>query len=95
MRREPRYGTQHDQARRQIRAQLNLGASFRCSCQRLDCPNHVGQCPTIIDRFSEWDLGHTDDGLAYQGPECRPCNRAAGARASNGQLLTDIVPDRF
>ena len=36
---------------------------------------------------SPGDLGHTPDGLSYQGPEHRRCNRKAGG--TNGAAATN------
>lgn len=43
------------------------------------------RCHTPIPPGSRrWDLGHHDhDRSVYMGPECRTCNRAAGARKGN------------
>lgn len=98
--RAARYGTKHDKARAQIQTQLNRGAIIRCSCARPECTHPypaqlpLTQCGTLIDRFTLWDLGHDDQGLGYRGPECRPCNRAAGARAARG-LTSTVIVDRW
>jgi hypothetical protein len=70
----------HKQQRRRWQAMLNQGAVIQCACTRPDC-THQGQCPVLIDSATRWDLGHDDhDRTRYNGPECVPCNRSAGAR---------------
>lgn len=38
------------------------------------------RCQEVIKPDQAWDLGHNDDRTGYNGPECVPCNRGAGAR---------------
>jgi hypothetical protein len=93
MRRDPRYGTNHDAQRAHFAKLIKRGHILQCQCIRPDC-NHIGQCPTMIGLGSLWDLGHNDSGYGYNGPECRGCNRSAGARKAQGRLYTE-PPDRW
>ena len=75
------YGPKHQAERARWQSTINRGV-VQCACARADCATHTGRCPMTITGTA-WDLGHTDDRRGYTGPECIPCNRAAGARNSN------------
>lgn len=77
------YGAGHQQERARWQKKLDAGAAIQCSCARSDCPNHDGQCSTVITSKTDWDLGHNDDRTGYNGPECISCNRSAGGRNGN------------
>ena len=63
-----RYGAAH----RAMRAQWDpLVAAGRVACARCSLP---------ILPTDAWDLGHTDGGTDYHGPEHARCNRAAAGR---------------
>lgn len=46
-------------------------------------PVHCYRCGKLIKPGDVWDLGHTDNRQAYNGPECTRCNRAAGGRKAH------------
>lgn len=71
-----RYGSGHQRERRKYQARLDAGEVIPCA-----------RCDQDITMHDEWDLGHTDDGTAWTGPECVPCNRSAGGR--NGAHATN------
>ena len=83
------YDSRHQAERAKYQRQIDRGATFQCACERDDCTRHDGQCTTIIDRSTRWDLGHTDDRAGWTGPECVPCNRGAGGR--NGRAAQQTV----
>lgn len=74
------YGASHRKQRAAWQARIDAGELVRCACRRDDCPDHHGQCPTLIRSGDRWDLGHAADRRFYTGPECVGCNRSAGAR---------------
>lgn len=66
------YGAAHQRERKRWEPIVKAG---RASCWR---------CGRPIPPKGPWDLGHDDwDRTIYRGPECRPCNRGAGARKAN------------
>lgn len=66
------YGSAHQRERAKWKRVVEAG---QANCWR---------CGAWLDPSQPFDLGHDDiDRSIYRGPECRPCNRAAGARASN------------
>lgn len=67
----PTYGHTHQQTRKRWAPLVATGHVTCARCQQPIPPN------------TPWDLGHTDDGTSYQGPEHADCNRAAGARKAN------------
>ena len=81
------YGANHQRERRHWTVLLQNEGPVRCSCARLDCSRHRGQCATLISSGDRWDLGHNDDRTGWVGPECPPCNRGAGGR--NGAAVTN------
>ena len=71
----PHRGHTHRQLRRQWADTIALNGGFTCW--------RCGEWFTTPAPH-EWDLGHVDNNPdAYQGPECLPCNRGAGARRGN------------
>lgn len=63
------YGTQHQQLRARIAAEVNAG---HATCWR---------CHKPIRPIDNWDLGHDDyDRSKYNGPEHAACNRGATKR---------------
>ncbi len=69
------YDTRHQAERERWRPTVEAG---HASCAR---------CNEPIAPDQPWDLGHTDDRTGWTGPECVPCNRAAGGR--NGAAATN------
>lgn len=68
------YGHRHRRLRERWQTKIDRGA---IACWR--CGNPIP--PNDPDA---WDLGHDDtDRTVYRGPECRRCNRSAGAQAAN------------
>ena len=66
------YGRRHRKVREQV---ARLIASGNARCWRCGRPILPGML---------WDLGHSDvDRSRYMGPECRHCNRSAGAIKGN------------
>ena len=59
------YGHHHQVLRRQF---APLVAAGGVACAR---------CGELIEPGSAWDLGHSDDGLGYNGPEHAYCNQTA------------------
>jgi hypothetical protein len=78
--RRRKYGWMHQQARKRWAAKVKTG---RVICWRCQLPIAPG------DR---WDLGHTDDGTGYAGPEHSLCNRRAGGKARAAQLYGSPKP---
>lgn len=80
------YGTKHQAERAKWQRRLDQGNRIDCTCPG-DCGRHDQQpCPVTIDNTTptnQWDLGHRPGQVGYAGPQCVPCNRAAGARNSN------------
>jgi hypothetical protein len=74
------YGASHRAQRRRWQAKLEHQPT-PCVCTG-HCGRHHGPCSTILTNQVPWDLGHNDDRTAWVGPECVPCNRAAGARSN-------------
>lgn len=68
------YGAKHQAERARWERRLKNGHTATCA-----------RCGKPIRHGDTWDLGHTDDRTAWTGPECRACNRSAGARNSHGQ----------
>jgi hypothetical protein len=62
------YNADHDALRAKWQRRMDRGLKVTC-----------WRCSAPIDP-SKWDLGHTDEGKAYAGPECRSCNRATASR---------------
>jgi hypothetical protein len=71
----------HRTIRKAYQQRMDEGKVYRCwRCRRVLDPN-------------AWDLGHDDnDPNLYRGPECRPCNRAAGARKGNATRARPSQP---
>ena len=67
-RRSRMSGSEHRQPRS---AFAPLVAAGDCICDR---------CGELIEPGTAWDLGHSDDGLGYNGPEHASCNRGAWTR---------------
>lgn len=65
------YGVAHQRQRKAWEPKVKRGEAY---CWR---------CKKPIPPDGEWDMGHLDDRSGWAGPECRPCNRRAGAAASN------------
>lgn len=69
-----------------LKYKRNGHRTLRAAYQRRMDEGHTyacWRCGTPIDP-TRWDLGHDDDNPnEYRGPECRPCNRGAGARKAN------------
>ena len=61
------YGARHQAERARWSRYLAQGHAVLCS-----------RCGKPIRRGEAWDLGHTDDRLAWTGPEHAHCNRSAG-----------------
>ncbi len=99
-----RYGLEHQQMRAQWHRRLDIDGVIACarcgrpiyrdrpvappslhvpSCRRHDCD---GRC------WVTWDLGHTDDGTTWHGPEHSCCNRRAGGR--NAAAKTNLMRAR-
>lgn len=76
------YGTSH-QAERDRWAPLVAAGDVNCA-----------RCGNELDPEEPWDLGHSDDRTAYNGPEHVSCNRSAGgrngARAANAKRQTTV-----
>ena len=64
------YDAEHEAERRRWAPLVEAG---RVACARCGQPITIGQA---------WDLGHTDDRLAWTGPEHAGCNRAAAGRTN-------------
>ncbi|WJZ27877.1 HNH endonuclease [Arthrobacter phage 1191A] len=64
------YGNDHQIIRKKWQRIIDQGET---KCAR---------CGKPIQPDMPWDLGHTEDRTGYNGPECVPCNRGAGARNS-------------
>ena len=62
------YGHHHEQLRRALAPHVAAGG---VACAR---------CGELIEPGTPWDLGHSDDGLGYNGPEHAACNRGAWTR---------------
>lgn len=62
------YGSAHQRERAKWEAIVKRGDTKCARCQEPIAPDQA------------WDLGHNDDRTGYNGPECVPCNRGAGAR---------------
>lgn len=68
------YGHRHRQLRRKWQTRIDRGGVTCWRCGEPIPPNDP----------EAWDLGHNDhDRSIYEGPECRACNRRAGAKAAN------------
>jgi hypothetical protein len=65
-----RYGYRHQRARASWEKRGVVGRP----CAKCGRPILDGQ---------PWDLGHSDDGMTYTGPEHAACNRSDGARRGN------------
>lgn len=65
---KPKYGWQHQKARRQWATLLPLPCTV---------------CHQTVLPGSDWHLDHTDDGLAYLGAAHAHCNTSKGARKLN------------
>lgn len=79
-RRNPRYGSAHDKARRSWEPKVARGD---IACAR---------CGNLIEPGEPWDLDHDDsDRTRYLGPSHASCNRATSAhrvaRESRGPLV--------
>lgn len=46
---------------------------------------HCARCGRRIHPRDSWDLGHTDDGTDYNGPEHAACNRSAAGKKRQRQ----------
>jgi hypothetical protein len=62
------YGSAHQRERTKWEPIVAKGGVNCARCQQPIAPDQA------------WDLGHNDDRTGYNGPECVPCNRGAGAR---------------
>jgi hypothetical protein len=83
------YGIAHRTERKRWQARIEHEGPVQCACQG-HCGKHGGQCPTMINSETVWDLGHDDhDRTKWVGPECHTCNRAAGGITT--QLQRQIV----
>ena len=78
--RRRKYGWMHQQARKRWAAKVATG---RVVCWRCQLPIASGE---------RWDLGHSDDGVGYAGPEHSLCNRRAGGKARAAQLYGSPKP---
>ena len=67
------YGPEHRQLRS---AFVPLVAAGGIDCAR---------CGEPIEPGTPWDLGHSDDGLGYNGPEHAVCNRGAWTRCNTSR----------
>lgn len=66
------YGAAHQAERKRWASSVAAGLVNCWRCGRRILPG------------MPWDLGHHDaDRSRYMGPECRRCNRSAGARKGN------------
>lgn len=65
------YDTEHDRLRRKWAPVVARG---RTNCAR---------CHELIAPHTAWDLGHTDNHDAYNGPEHARCNRSAAGIKSH------------
>ena len=67
------YGANHKRTRALWAQRLKTLGTLPCA-----------RCGKPITNGEPWDLGHTDNRAAYQGPEHAHCNRRAGglSRAS-------------
>lgn len=65
------YGAEHRRKRAAIVARIEAGDVVRC----IDCGVKL-TAQTL-------DLGHTDDRMAYRGPQCATCNRSDGGRRAH------------
>lgn len=69
------YGAAHQRERQRWQRIIDREGATCWRCRR---PIPIGS--------RSWDLGHHDqDRTRYMGPECPPCNRAAGARKGNAR----------
>jgi hypothetical protein len=67
------YGSTHQRERAKWEPIVAKGGVM-CARQSDNCTGKP------IQPDQPWDLGHNDDRTGYNGPECVPCNRGAGAR---------------
>lgn len=75
------YGSRHQAERKRWEAKVKQGGVM-CARQGPKC---TGQ---PLDPDQPFDLGHNDDRTGYNGPECIPCNRGAGAINANAARKT-------
>lgn len=82
-----RYCQAHRQAHERKRGSASCrGYDARHQAERARWSRYLAEghavlccrCGKPIRRGEAWDLGHTDDRLAWTGPEHAHCNRAAG-----------------
>jgi hypothetical protein len=66
-----RYGAAHRAERARWRPVVAAGG---CRCVH---------CGLRINPMEPWDLDHAPDGVSYNGPSHRGCNRSEGAQRSN------------
>jgi hypothetical protein len=89
------YDAKFQQERRRWAKRVDRGLMVQCACDqhRPRCRLHLGRCPVIITKGIAFDLGHHDqDRSLALAPECRGCNRSAGADASNKPPIVKIIP---
>jgi hypothetical protein len=76
-----RYGYEHRRRRKQVARSVEAGLA------------HCARCGLPIEAGSLWDLGHSDLGPGYAGPEHRRCNRAtAGRGVAEKVAARSVIP---
>ena len=88
------YGNEHQAERRRWQRKLDRSQAEQCSCPG-NCGRHSGRCVVVIDKDTPsdaWDLGHRPGQQGYAGPQCRHCNRAAGALSGHKARRMTLRP---